>query len=165
VLVRSVFHGGPAAFSIAVAAFGVGGLLGGGGLLAVGPGAERRRISTTFAVLQGAAIVATALTPVFALVPLLLIGAGAAMTVTNTAANALLQTAAEPHLLGRTVSLYMLAMRGGIALGALLTGVSVSLLGVRSALLIDGVAAIVLQVGIGWWWWLQPSGSSTATGS
>jgi hypothetical protein len=46
----------------------------------------------------------------------------------------------------------MLAMRGGISIGSLLTGVSVSLLGVHQALLIDGILAVVVQVLIGWSW-------------
>jgi hypothetical protein len=37
-------------------------------------------------------------------------------------------------------------MRGGISLGALLTGTTVSLLGVRHALLLNGVMALVAQL-------------------
>ncbi len=46
----------------------------------------------------------------------------------------------------------MLAMRGGIAAGALITGVAVSLLGVRYALLLDGVATVVVQAVVGRSW-------------
>ena len=63
-----------------------------------------------------------ALVPWFWGVPALMIFAGAAMTVSNTSANSILQGAANPRLLGQTVSLFMLATRGGIPLGALLTG-------------------------------------------
>ena len=58
-------------------------------------------------------LVLAALNPWFWGLPPLLVLAGAAMTVSNTAANSLLQATAEPGLLGQTVSLYMLAMRGG----------------------------------------------------
>ena len=51
------------------------------------------------------------------------------MTASNTAANSLLQATASPRLLGQTVSLYMLAMRGGLSLGALLMGVSSNVFG------------------------------------
>jgi predicted MFS family arabinose efflux permease len=46
----------------------------------------------------------------------------------------------------------MLAMRGGLAVGSLLTGLSVDLLGVRDALLINGVLAVVAQLVVGRQW-------------
>jgi MFS family permease len=82
--------------------------------------------------------------------------AGAVMTVSNTTANTLLQTTASPRLLGRTASLYMLAMRGGLSIGSLLTGLSVSLLGVRHALLINGALAVVANLAIGRAWVRSP---------
>jgi hypothetical protein len=74
--------------------------------------------------------------------------AGVSMTVSNTAANSLLQATAGPRLLGQTVSLYMLAMRGGLSFGALLTGAVVGVLGVRHALLLNGVLAVAAQVAL-----------------
>jgi MFS family permease len=50
---------------------------------------------------------------------------------------------------GRTISLFMLAMRGGMSIGSLLTGISVSLIGVRYALLINGVLALMVHIAIG----------------
>ena len=61
-------------------------------------------------------------------------------------ANTLLQAAARPHALGQAVSLYMLALSAGFSLGALLTGAMVSAIGVQPALLVDGIAAVVVQV-------------------
>jgi len=49
---------------------------------------------------------------------------------------------------GQSVSLFMLAMRGGIAIGGLFTGVTVSLLGVREALLLNGVLALAAQFAV-----------------
>jgi hypothetical protein len=46
----------------------------------------------------------------------------------------------------------MLAMRGGVALGSLVTGASVYLLGVRTALVVDGVLAVAIQTAIGYAW-------------
>jgi hypothetical protein len=94
----------------------------------------------------------TALNPWFWGLPPLLVLAGAAMTVSNTAANSLLQATARPHLLGQTVSLYMLALRGGISIGALLTGALVSVLGVKEALLLDGLAAVIIQAVLARMW-------------
>jgi MFS family permease len=90
------------------------------------------------------------------MMPPLLVLAGASMTASNTAANSLLQSAASPRLLGRTVSLYMLAMRGGLSLGALLTGASASVLGVRHALVLNGVLAIAAQLVVARLWSQAP---------
>ncbi len=42
----------------------------------------------------------------------------------------------------------MLAMRGGLSFGALLTGAVVGVLGVRHALLLNGVLAVAAQVAL-----------------
>ena len=152
VLVKEVFQGGAGHFSAALVAFGAGGLIGAAALLGIAPSVDRRRLTSGFALAQGAALVLTALNPWFwGLLPLLVLS-GAAMTVSNTAANTLLQATAGPRLLGRTVSLYMLAMRGGISIGALLTGVTVNLLGVQHALLLDGAVAVVVQIALARMW-------------
>jgi predicted MFS family arabinose efflux permease len=145
VLVKDVFHGNAGRFSTALASFGAGGLVGSIALLGVVPGGDKRRLSSVFALLYGAVLVATALDPWFLAVPPILVVAGASMTVSNTTANTCLQSDVRPDLLGQAVSLYMLALRGGMSLGALLTGVTVAFLGVRHALLLDGCVALVLQ--------------------
>lgn len=156
VLVKDVFHGDATRFSAALASFGVGGLLGATGLLAVSPNVDRRKLSAGFGLVCALTLVAVALNPWFAGLLVLCVVAGAAMTISNTAANTLLQASSEPRLLGRTVSLYLLAMRGGIALGALLTGVTVSVLGVRHALLVNGVLALGVQLALTFRWLRKP---------
>ena len=61
VLIRDSFHGSAAQFSVAVASFGVGGLLGAVGLLSVQPDVDRRKISSAFAVLYGAVLILASL--------------------------------------------------------------------------------------------------------
>jgi predicted MFS family arabinose efflux permease len=156
VLVKEVFRGDAGHFSTVVASFGVGGLLGAAGLLSVAPSVDRRRLSSGFALGYGALLVLIALDPWFWVMPPLLVLAGASMTVSNTAANTLLQATTSPRLLGQTVSLYMLAMRGGISIGALLTGATVSLLGVQHALLLNGLVAVVVQAALGRAWSRAP---------
>ena len=156
VLVKNVFHGDAGEFSKAVASFGVGGLLGSLGLLSIPARFDRRTLSSSFALAFGATLVAIALCPWFWAVPPLLGLAGASMTISNIAANSLLQATASPGLLGRTVSLYMLALRGGLSLGALLVGALVGLLGTRHALLISGAAALGIQAVLGRMWSRAP---------
>jgi hypothetical protein len=78
------------------------------------------------------------------------------MTISNIAATSLLQATASPRLLGHTVSLFMLAMRGGISLGALLTGGMIGLLGVQHALLLNGLVAVALQAALAARWLRAP---------
>ena len=74
------------------------------------------------------------------------------MTVSNASANTFLQSSAPARIRGQTVSLFMLAVRGGVSIGSLATGMSVSLLGVREALLINGLLAVFAQVAVGRAW-------------
>lgn len=146
VLVRDAFAGDVTHFGVAVASFGFGGLLAAGGLLAVDPLRDRRPFASGFAIMFAVVVVAVALDPRAWALPLLFTLAGAAMTAGNVSANACLQMSAPAALRGRSVSLYMIAMRGGLALGALATGASVHAFGVRQALLLNGALALVLQL-------------------
>ncbi len=129
VLVKNLY-GSAAQFSVAIGAFGIGGLLGGVGLLGVDPARDRRAICAAFAVLYGVLIIGISLDPCGRrCCPLLFVVAGVAMSVTNTSANTYVQSAAAANLRGQAVSLYMLASRGGTALGALATGLSVGFSG------------------------------------
>ena len=152
VLVKEVFHGDISHFSLAMAAFGVGGLLGGIGLLGVGQGRDRRTLSSVFAITFGVVLVFSAWNRSTWGLPALFVVAGAAMTLSNASANSMLQVSASPRLRGQTVSLFMLAMRGGMALGGLLTGLSVAALGIREALCINGVLAVLLQLMVARHW-------------
>jgi len=156
VLVKEIFQGDVSHFSIAVGAFGVGGLLGAVGLLAVPPERDRRPLSSGFALAYGVVVVLAAINPWSWGLPALLVLAGVTMTVSNASANALLQSAAPARIRGQTVSLFMLAMRGGLALGGLATGITVGLLGVREALLVNGAIAVLAHTAIRRQWLRVP---------
>lgn len=157
VLVSSVFHGSAIQFSLTIGAFGCGGLLGALLLLTLSPTADRRRLSSWFAAIFGITLALAAVVPWFWALLCIVVLSGISMSVTNTATNTLVQTAATPSLRGQAVSVYMLAMRGGMALGSLITGYSVHLLGARTALLINGLLAIAVQIAISRSWSAAPS--------
>lgn len=152
VLVKNAFQGGAGHFSMAVSAFGVGGLLGALLLLVLPAGQDRRRLCSHAALAYGLLLVAAALDPWFWALPVLLAAAGTAMGLSNISGNTLIQTGTEAELRGQAVSLYMLAMRGGLSLGSLLTGLSVSAFGVRQALLLNGLLAVLAQGAIARRW-------------
>jgi hypothetical protein len=82
--------------------------------------------------------------------------AGVSMAVSNVSANSFLQAMSPASMRGQTVSLFMLAMRGGVSLGSLLTGISVELFGVRYALLINGTLAVLAHATLGRAWFQSP---------
>lgn len=144
VLVKQAFHGSAGLFSTAIGGFGAGGLCGAVGLLAIGRRRSRRRIALAAATCYGVVVVACALNPWPLLLPVLMLSAGVCMSVSNTCANTYLLSSISDQLRGQAVSLYMLAMRGGASLGSLMTGISVNLLGPRTALVINGTLAFGL---------------------
>ncbi len=148
VLVRETFGGGSAAFSVTLVAFGVGGLAGAVALLAMDPGADHRTRSSRLAMLFGGLVIVAAVDPWLWTLPAITLLAGLAMTASNTLANTIVQQTAQAEHRGQAVSLFMLALRGGSALGSLMTGILVHLVGVRTALAIDGAAAVIAQLAI-----------------
>jgi MFS family permease len=93
----------------------------------------------------------------------LLVFAGLSMSVSNTSANSPLQATVAASRRGRTISLFMLATRGGMSIGSLLTGISVSLFGVRYALLINGLLALATHIMIGRRWTRKALASPSQT--
>jgi MFS family permease len=152
VLIREAFHGDAGQFSIAVGAFGVGGLFGAVMLLSIDVDQDRRYLCSWFAGAYGLVLMLVALNPWFWGLTSLLIVAGTTMSVSNISANTLVQSDTPSKLRGQAVSLYMLAMRGGLSIGSLLTGISVSLLGITHALLLNGALAVTAQAVVGRKW-------------
>ena len=152
VLVSDGFHGNANRFSVTVGAFGVGGLVGALALLAIPAEQDRRSWASFAAIGYGIVVALSAVMPWFWALPALMVCGGAAMTVSNTSANSVLQVSSSPKLIGQTASLFMLAMQGGISLGSLLTGLTVGWLGVRHALLLNGALAIAVHLLIGRRW-------------
>lgn len=157
VLVSSALHGNAGLFSLAIGSFGIGGLIGAVVLLAIPADQDRRRWSTAAATAYGLVVVAVAFVPWFWGLAALMVLAGVAMVVSNSSANTLLQSTSDPALLGQTASLFMLAMRGGISIGGLLTGLCAGWLGIRYALLFNGLVAVAAQLAIGRVWLRRPS--------
>ncbi len=148
VLANVVFHGTAGYFAIAMAAFGAGGLLGGAALLGVPPEFDRRWLASGCAIGLGTTLVGIGLNPWAPALPWLLVLAGGLMTGANTSVNSLLQIAASSRTLGRTMSLYALALRGGLSVGALLAGAAISVAGPRVTFMVSGALAATAQMAL-----------------
>ena len=86
----------------------------------------------------GALIVAFALTRLLWLSHVLLLVTGAAMMITFSLFTSLVQLVAPNEMRGRVMSVYMVAFRGGMPLGSLVTGVVVDQAGAPLALAVNG---------------------------
>lgn len=148
VLVRSVFLGNVLEFSVAMSSFGIGAVIGACCLLFVSPHHDRRMIASLCAIGFGASLILIGLNPWNDLLPILMAIAGFLMIMTNISINTLLQTRAPELLRGQAISLFLIASRGGIGIGALLTGILVNFVGVKQALMLNGSIAIILQVAL-----------------
>ena len=115
------------------------------------PAPTSGRLGTRFAAIQALAILGAALDGSSATLAASLVVAGATLALSNTLLNTLLQSTSGDGVRGQTAALYMLAMRGGLALGNLVTGATVSWAGVRPALFGQAVLALVLQLLLGRW--------------
>jgi predicted MFS family arabinose efflux permease len=130
----------------------VGGVLGAVLLLGIEGRFERRTLSTRAGAAYAVMVLVAALSPWPWALPVVLVVAGVAMSVSNTQANSILQIASGPTLRGQSASLMIFSVRAGVSIGSVLTGVTSQWLGVQHALLLNGAIALVLHLGIGRKW-------------
>ncbi|MGZ3656136.1 MAG: MFS transporter [Bdellovibrionota bacterium] len=146
VMVSSVLHGDVGEFGNSMAAFGLGGLLGAGLLLFANEKTDQRKICSVAAVLYGLTLVGISFTHSANSLRALMTVAGSLMAIGAATANTTLQQAASQHHFGRAAGLYMLFMRGGMALGNLWAGFVVSKFGIVNFLFWSGSLAAVFQL-------------------
>ena len=103
------------------------------------------KMSLTAALVYGLFIVSVSQVRAVWQLAFLLVGSGFLLTVANTSANTFLQSQANDQNRGQTASLFMLAMRGGLSLGNLATGMIISLSSVHLAFIVNGLLAIGVQ--------------------
>jgi predicted MFS family arabinose efflux permease len=151
VLIKNVFHGEVGNFGGAMAAFGVGGLIGAASSFIPLPASvKRNRFAAMAAVFLALVVVAIGLNHSLPLLIVLLVLAGAALTTVNISINTFLQENAVNAMRGRIASMYQLTLSGGISIGALLTGFTVSKLNISDALVLNGAVAVGLLVWLVW---------------
>jgi len=144
-IVKDVLHAGVGQFGSVLTAFGIGGMLGPLLILLTTRRVDPLKMSLTAALVYGLFIVAASEVTAVWQLAFLLVGSGFLLTVANTSANTFLQSQASDQNRGQTASLFMLAMRGGLSLGNLATGLIISLSSVPLAFIVNGLLAISVQ--------------------
>jgi predicted MFS family arabinose efflux permease len=147
VLIKEIFHAEVSDFGNTMAAFGFGGLVGAGvSLIPFPPTLKRDRVASFVAIFLGLLVFTIALNRSLFFLSALMILAGMALTVSNISGSTFLQENSGNQNRGKIVSLYQLAMQGGISAGGLVTGIMASQFGIASALLVNGLIAIAFQI-------------------
>ena len=146
VFARDIFAGDIGLFSRMMVFVGAGSVLGGLIVAARGRFPHMAMTLLLIEVVFGALIVAFALSRTLWLSELVLFLAGMAMMIVTATATSLVQLIVPDHLRGRVVSIFMVAFRGGMPLGALVSGYAASVAGVPTVVLVNGlvVAAAAL---------------------
>jgi MFS family permease len=134
---RGPLHGGATTYSLLLAAFGFGSVVGGLYCIRRPQTGVPRMIGA--ALLYAAAMLATALTSQTCLAVVLLIVVGVASITFLTTGNSTIQLAARPDLRGRVIALWSTALVGSTPIGATIIG-AVGGLAPRFALILGGVA-------------------------
>jgi len=97
------------------------------------------RTALTVQVLFGALTVAFALSRQLWVSYLLLAVTGAALMVVFSLLTSLVQLIAPNEMRGRVMSIYMVAFRGGMPLGSLVTGLAIDHVGAPAAIAVNGL--------------------------
>jgi len=141
---RSVFHEGADTYSHLMAFSGAGSIV--GALIVAWLGKFPRMGLTTLVmqVVYGLLIVAFAWSRILWLSDILLFFTGAALMVVFSTVTSLVQLIAPNEMRGRVMSIYMLAFRGGMPLGSLISGYLAKFLGAPVVIGVNGVLLIVV---------------------
>jgi MFS family permease len=143
---RNVFQGGVREYSEMMAFSGTGAVA---GALVVAWLGRFRHMGLTALVVQialGALIVVFALTRVLWVTHALLLFAGAALVVSASLVTSLAQLLAPDDMRGRVMSIYMLAFRGGMPLGSLVSGKIADMTSAPLTLVVDGILLTCVAV-------------------
>ena len=142
-LVKQVFGGGAGDYSRMMAFSGAGAVV--GALASAVLGRYRQMGRTALAVLAalGGLIVAFALSRVALTSHVLLFFIGAALLVVHSALISTVQLVASDQMRGRVMSIYLMAFRGGMPIGALASGYVATLTSAPAALALNGALLIV----------------------
>jgi MFS family permease len=141
---RSVFHEGASTYSHLMAFSGAGSIV---GALIVAWLGKFKRMGLTALLVQavyGILIIAFAASRVLWLSDVLLFFTGMALMIVFSTVTSLIQLIAPNEMRGRVMSIYMLAFRGGMPLGSLVSGYLATYIGAPRVIGINGVLLVLV---------------------
>ena len=143
---QRIFHEGATTYSQLMAWSGAGSIV--GALIVAWLGKFPRMGATSLAVqvVYGVLIIAFAMSRVLWLSEVLLFLTGTALMVVFSTVTSLVQLIAPNEMRGRVMSIYMLAFRGGMPLGSLVSGFFATYIGAPLVIAVNGALLIVVAV-------------------
>jgi MFS family permease len=146
IFAQDVFHQGANTYSHLLAFSGAGSIV--GALVVAWLGKFKRMGLTTLLVqiVYGVVMLAFAASTTVWISEALLFIAGAAMMVVFSTVTSLVQLIAPNEMRGRVMSIYMLAFRGGMPLGSLVSGYLATFIGAPTVISINGVLLVVVAL-------------------
>lgn len=144
VFARSVFHRDAKGYSVLLAAFGIGAILGAFGVAAFGNVRRKGILAVAMQMVFGALMAGFAISRTPLLSYALLGLAGASLMVVFALFMTLVQSNVENHLRGRVVSVYTLAFRGAMPLGNLVAGALAGAFGAPKVLVANGAVMVLM---------------------
>jgi len=144
IFAQRIFHEGADTYSHLMAFSGAGSIV--GALIVAWLGKFRKMGLTALLVqaLYGALIIAFSLSRIIWLSDVLLFFTGATLMVVFSTVTSLIQLIAPNEMRGRVMSIYMLAFRGGMPLGSLVSGWLATWIGAPMVIGINGVLLIMV---------------------
>ncbi|PYR25993.1 MAG: MFS transporter [Acidobacteria bacterium] len=141
---RSVFHEGADTYSHLMACSGAGSIV--GALIVAWLGKFHRMGLTTLLVqiVYGLLIIAFATSRILWLSEILLFFTGVALMVVFSTVTSLVQLIAPNEMRGRVMSIYMLAFRGGMPLGSLVSGYFAKSFGAPAVISVNGMLLVAV---------------------
>ena len=146
IFAQKVFHQGAATYSRLMAFSGIGSIV--GALIVAWLGKFPKMGWTTLVVqvVYGILIIAFSLSRILWVSDILIFLTGAALMVVFSTVTSLVQMTAPNEMRGRVMSIYMLAFRGGMPLGSLVSGYLAIYLGAPLVIAINGALLIVVAI-------------------
>jgi MFS family permease len=144
VFAKSVFHEGPGTYALLMAFSGAGSVV---GALVVAWLGKFKRMGLTALLMQavyGLLILAFSQSETLWISEVLLFLTGAALMMVFSTVTSLIQLIAPNEMRGRVMSIYMVAFRGGMPLGSLVSGYLAKLYGAPLIIGINGVLLVVV---------------------
>ena len=141
---QRVFNEGATTYSQLMAWSGIGSVVGALIIAWLGKFKRMGLTSLLVQVVYGFLIIAFAMSRVLWLSELLLFFTGAALMVVFSTVTSLVQLIAPNEMRGRVMSIYMLAFRGGMPLGSLVSGYFATLVGAPLVIAVNGALLIAV---------------------
>lgn len=140
-MAERAYMGDADSYALLMSALGLGALV--GGLFAAGRHTVSPHHLIIYATLFGTSMIVTSLMPTLTLATVGMVFVGFFMINQGTLANTMIQLESDPHMRGRVMSLWSMAIQGSTPIGGPIIGVIGQYAGPRWGLIVGGLSALI----------------------